>query len=180
MAVNIVIFIAALINQNKIVDNLGLAPVLFTHKPWTIVTNMFVQVEFWHLFGNMIALFFFGRIIYQMVGTGRILLLYFIGGIVGNIIYILFGPDYSVAIGASGAIYALAGALVVIVPRLPVRLYFVIPIPLWVFVIIFLGLLSVPPFTSATIAWQAHLGGLAVGLIAGYFFRKRIRLNFYR
>ena len=174
--INFIIFIAALIDKVKIVGNLGLSPSLFTEKPWTIITNMFVHAEFWHIFGNMITLFFFGRVIYQLVGSGRFLLVYFGGGILGNLLYIWLGAPLSIAIGASGAVYALAGALVVMMPKLPVRLYFLIPVPLWAVVLIFFVLWSFIP----GVAWQAHLGGMAVGLIAGLFFRKTMRYIYYR
>ena len=155
---------------------LGLIPYYFTSRPWTILTSMFVHSGFGHIFGNMITLYFFGSFLNRLVGNGRFLLIYFIGGIAGNALYLLLGQSLSIVVGASGAVYAIAGALVVMMPKLPVRLYFIIPVPLWVVVLVFFVLWSFIP----GVAWQAHLGGLAVGLIAGYFLRRKIRLNFYR
>ncbi len=87
----------------------------------------------------------------------------------------LLGPENSVAIGASGAIFAIAGTLTIMRPRLPIVLFPIpIPMPLWVAVIggfVILTLLSL----GLNIAWEAHLGGLLVGLIAGYIFRRRAR-----
>jgi len=178
IAINFVFYIATLINSSLIV-NLGLVPLLFLERPWTIITSMFVHGGFWHLFGNMITLFFFGRAVYQLVGQNRFLLVYFIGGIVGNLLYVLLGEPLSIAIGASGAVYTIAGALVVMMPRLQVRLYFIIPMPLWVVILLFFVIWSIPGFIP-NIAWQAHLGGLIVGLIAGYFFRKKMRYYYVR
>ncbi|OGO00851.1 MAG: hypothetical protein A2Y58_05410 [Chloroflexi bacterium RBG_13_51_52] len=175
--INFMIFIAALIDKVKIISNLGLSPSLFTEKPWTIITNMFVHAEFWHIFGNMITLFFFGRVIYQLLGSGRFLLLYFGGGILGNLLYIWLGTPLSIAIGASGAVYALAGALVVMMPTMRVAIWGIMP--LWVVVLLFFGVWSIPNFIPG-VAWQAHLGGLAAGLIAGFFFRKTMRYIYYR
>ena len=76
-------------------------------------------------------------------------------------------------VGASGAVYAVAGALVVMMPNMRVSLYGIIPMPLWVFAVIFLGLLSIPPFAATNVAWQAHMGGLAAGLVSGYILRRR-------
>jgi membrane associated rhomboid family serine protease len=160
-----------LITSDRFTYYLGLIPYYFTNRPWTIVTNMFIHAGFWHLFGNMITLYFFGTFICRLVGNGRFLLVYFVGGVVGNALYLLLGQSLSLAIGASGAVYAIAGALVVMTPKLPVRLYFVIPVPLWVVVLIFFVLWSFIP----GVAWQAHVGGLAAGLIAGFFFRRRTR-----
>jgi membrane associated rhomboid family serine protease len=158
---------------------LGLIPYYFTSRPWTLLTAMFIHGGFWHIFGNMITLFFFGSFLNRLIGSGRFLLVYFLGGIFGNVLCVLLGQDLSLFIGASGAIYAIAGALVVMMPRLQVRLYFLIPVPLWVVVIVFFGIWSIPGLFS-NIAWQAHLGGLVVGLIAGYFLRRKIRYDFYR
>jgi membrane associated rhomboid family serine protease len=177
--VNLIIFIAALIDKVKIVGNLGLSPSLFTEQPWTVLTAMFVHAEFWHFFGNMITLFFFGRVLYQLVGTGRFLLVYFIGGIVGNLLYVWLGEPFSIAIGASGAIYAVAGALVVMMPTMRVAIWGILPMPLWAVVLLFFVLWSIPNFIPG-IAWQAHLGGIVIGLAAGYYFRRTLRYLYIR
>ena len=176
IAANLVLYIATIINRD-IIYYLGLIPVEFTSHPWTIVTNMFIHATFWHLFGNMLVLFFFGRALTMLVGANKFLLVYFVGGIVGNILYLLLGEPLSIAIGASGAVYAIAGALVVMRPNTRVLLYFFIPMPLWLVVLVFFGIWSIPGFITG-IAWQAHLGGLITGLVAGYFFRRGER--YYR
>jgi len=113
-----------------------------------------------------------------LVGYKKFLWVYFGGGIVGNILFLLLGDSYSIAVGASGAVYAVAGVLVVMMPNLRVYLYFILPMPLWIVVLIFFVLWSFIP--GLNIAWQAHIGGLLVGLIAGYFFRKSGRYYYYR
>lgn len=183
--INLIVYLIARVKTNDAIVNMGLSPSLFTEKPWTILTNMFVHVDFLHIFGNMITLFFFGRVIYQIVGSGKFLLLYFIGGIVGNLLYLWLGSSASFAIGASGAVYALAGALVVMMPTMKVAIWGIIPMPLWVAILLFFVLWSIPGVFSdiagiSKVAWQAHLGGLAAGLIAGYFFRKKMRYIYYR
>ena len=123
----------------------------------------------------MISLFFLGRFLLQLVGEERFLLVYFLGGIVGNILFILLAPPFAVGVGASGAVFALGGALAVIAPKLKVFIIPIpVPIPLWVAILIFLLISFVPG-----IAWQAHLGGLLLGLGAGYYFRKK-RIYFHR
>jgi membrane associated rhomboid family serine protease len=190
---NLILFVAVLVSPNQLFPYgsgqvisdrftyyLGLIPHYFPSHPWTIVTAMFIHAGFWHIFGNMLTLFFFGSFLYRLIGGVKFLLVYFIGGIVGNALCLLLGNDLSLFIGASGAIYAIAGAMVVMVPKLPVRLYFLIPVPLWLVVLVFYGLWSIPGVGGSNIAWQAHLGGLVVGLIAGFLLRKRIRLDLYR
>jgi len=175
IALNLLLFIATLINGN-IILLLGLQPISFLARPWTIVTNLFIHSGVWHIFANMITLYFFGSFLSRLIGTPKFLLVYFIGGIVGNIFFILLPPSpLSIAIGASGAVFALGGVLAVLMPKLRVFVFPIpAPIPLWIAVIggfILLTVLS--PFLN--IAWQAHLGGLVSGLAAGYIFRRRIR-----
>ena len=119
---------------------------------------------------------FFGKYLRSLVGSRKFLLVYFIGGILGGILYILLAPPLSIAIGASGAVFALGGALAVMRPKLRVLVFPVpVPMPLWAAVIGGFVIISFLP----NVAWQAHLGGLASGVIAGYFFRRKERLVSY-
>jgi len=173
IGINLLMFIATSINQD-LIWFLGLQPAGFLSSPWTIVTNLFVHANIWHILANMITLFFFGGFLCRLVGTKNFLITYFVGGIVGNILYILLGTPTSVVIGASGAVYAVAGALVVMVPNLRILLYFVVPMPLWVVILVFFVLWSFIP----GVAWQSHLGGIIFGLAMGFFFRRRLRYFF--
>jgi len=132
---------------------------------------MLVHANFSHIFFNMLTLYFFGTFCLQLIDNKWFLIVYFIGGIFGNILFLLIGPVYSAVVGASGAIYAIGGVLVMMRPTLRVYPYFLVPIPLWVVIIIGFLLTAL----SGGVAWQAHLGGLIVGLIAGFFFRQRER-----
>ena len=171
---NLILFIATAINSN-LIFLLGLSPAGLIERPWTIMTNLFVHGSIWHIFANMFTLFFFGRFLYLLIGGRRFLLVYFIGGLLGNIFYLLLAPPLSIGIGASGAVFALGGALAVMRPRVKVIIFPIpAPLPLWVAVIGGFLVISFLPH----IAWQAHLGGLVFGLIMGYFFRKRERYFF--
>jgi membrane associated rhomboid family serine protease len=174
IGINFLLFIVTIINGN-VLYYLGLIPVEFTRHPWTIITNMFVHAGIGHILANMITLFFFGRALTTLVGENKFLLVYFVGGVVGNILYLLLAEPLSIAVGASGAVYAVAGAMVMMRPNLRVLLYFIVPMPLWVVVLIFFVVFSFIP----GVAWQAHLGGLVVGLVAGYFFRRREGRYYY-
>lgn len=168
--------IATLVNRD-LIYLLGLSQASFPDQPWAIISNLFVHAGLWHLIVNMIALYFFGSFLGRLVGEGKLLLVYFGGGILGNILYLLLGSPFIPAVGASGAIFALGGALAMLRPKLPVLVFPIpAPIPLWIAVIGSFVILTFIP----SIAWQAHLGGLIVGLIAGYFFRRRERRGYYR
>jgi len=173
--INFLLFIATVINPELIISVLGLQPAGFTARPWTIVTSLFVHGGFWHIFANMLTLYFFGNYLSRLIGENKLLIVYFGGGILGSILFILLAPPFSIAVGASGAIFALGGALAVMRPKLPVLIFPIpVPLPLWIAVIGGFIILSFLPF----IAWQAHLGGIVLGLIAGYFFKKRERYFF--
>ena len=175
IALNVVIFVVSLVRP-EIIYFLGLTPALLPQQPWTIISNMFVHGSPWHILFNMLALYFLGSFFIRAVGEKSFLAVFFLGGLAGNILFIILAYPFSTGIGASGGIFALAGALAVIVPRVPVFIFFIpIPMPLWIAVIILL-LLS---FLFSGIAWQAHIGGLLLGLVAGLIFRRRRRIYYF-
>ena len=162
--------------NNEIVRFLGLAPVLLSQQPWTIITAIFVHGGFAHIIFNMISLYFLGSFFLRAAGERSFLAVFLLGGLAGNALYILLAPPNVIGIGASGAIFAIGGALAVLVPRVPVFIFFIpVPMPLWVAITIFF-LLS---FFFSGIAWQAHLGGLLLGLVAGIIFRRRRRIYYF-
>ena len=174
---------AARMMGHNLVPLLGLSTVSFLSQPWTIVTNLFVHGNIWHLIFNMLTLYFFGTFLIRLVGIRDFLIIYFGGGILGNIFFMFFAilrdsifmdPRflYAIVIGASGAIFALGGTLALLTPKLRVYIFPIpVPMPLWVAVLIGFAILSFMP----GIAWQGHLGGLVFGLIAGLMLRRRIR-----
>jgi membrane associated rhomboid family serine protease len=165
------------LNYN-IVELFGLQTATFIQQPWTIVTNLFVHGSIWHLLFNMLTLYFFGTFLLRLVSIRTFLIIYFLGGIVGNIFFMLsaffwfLASPFSIVIGASGAIFALGGTLTVLMPRLRVFVFPIpVPMPLWVAVI---GGFVILSFIGG-VAWQGHLGGLVLGLLAGFVLRNRVR-----
>jgi membrane associated rhomboid family serine protease len=174
IALNVLIFIVTLIRP-EIVYLLGLKPSLLSERPWTIISSMFVHGNFLHILFNMISMYFLGSFFIRAAGERSFLAVFFLGGLAGNILFALMANPLSTGIGASGAVFALGGALAVMVPRVPVFIFFIpIPVPLWVAIIIFFLLSFLP-----SIAWQAHLGGLLLGVIAGLIFRRRRRVYYF-
>ena len=174
IGLNLLLFIVTIIVPRLILF-LGLMPADILARPWTIVTSLFLHGGFWHILANMITLYFFGRYLCALIGEKKFLIVYFIGGILGNILFILLAPPLSIVVGASGAVFALGGTLTVMRPKLRVFIFPIpAPLPLWVAIIGGFLILSLFP----SVAWQAHLGGLVFGLTIGYFFRKRERLFF--
>ncbi len=173
--VNILMFLVTLIRP-ELRFPLGLSRLFFPDRPWTLLTSMFVHVSFWHIFANMLTLYFFGRYVNMLVGEGKFLVVYFLGGFLGGVFYLLMASPFSIAIGASGAIFAVAGVLTVLSPKSKVFIIPIpVPIPLWVAVIGGFLILSFMPL----VAWQAHLGGLVFGLAIAYFFFRRRQRYFF-
>ncbi len=175
IGLNFILFIVTLINQD-VFSLLWFRPLTFLSRPWTILTSLFIHAGFWHIIANMFTLYFFGRQLARLVGRNSFLAVYFVGGIVGNILFMLLASPFIPLVGASGAVFALGGALAVMRPGLKVLVFPIpVPLPLWGAIIGIFVVLSFVP----SIAWQAHLGGLIVGLIAGYFFRMRERRLYF-
>jgi len=180
IALNVVIFVITLLRPETIYF-LGLTPALLSQQPWTIISSMFVHGSVWHIIVNMICLYFLGSFMLRAVGERSFLAVFFLGGLAGNILFVLLANPLSTGVGASGAIFALAGALVVMVPRVPVFIFFIpVPMPLWVAILIFFFILIIlPMLIHVRIAWQAHLGGLLLGLAAGLIFKRRRRIYYF-
>ncbi len=169
IGLNFLFFIATIIVP-ALIAYLGLMPAGAAARPWTILTSMFLHNSMGHILANMFTLYFFGSYICALIGGKRFLIVYFVGGIAGGILYILLAPRLSIAVGASGAVFALGGMLTVMRPKLRVYVFpLPVALPIWVSVIGGFFIISFFP----RVAWQAHLGGLVFGLAAGYFFRRR-------
>lgn len=172
---NVVLFIVTLANPQVII-NFGLIPIDVAARPWTVFTSLFLHGGLGHILGNMITLYFFGKNLQLLVGSRNFLIVYFAGGLLGSLLYVLLAAPVSIAIGASGAVFAVGGALSMMRPKMRVIIFPVpVPVPLWGAVIGGFVILSFLP----NVAWQGHLGGLAFGLGMGYYFRKLERRRVY-
>ena len=176
IVVNLIMFLVRVINPDFAI-HLGLYPPEFWDRPWTLITCMFIHANIWHILANMITLYFFGSYLNRLLGTLKFLIVYFSGGILGSLVFLLLPPsEPSIAVGASGAIFALGGVLAVMRPKLRVIIFPIpVPLPLWIAII---GIFAVFSFLP-NVAWQAHSGGLALGLVAGYILRRRERYSYY-
>ncbi len=149
----------------------------------TLLTAMFLHAGILHLAGNMLYLWIFGNNIEEIMGHARFLLFYLLCGLVASLVQIAATPaSRTPMLGASGAIAGVLGAYMVLFPAARVQtLVFVfifarvVPIP----AIIVLGfwfllqLVSAGQIASGGIAWFAHIGGFAAGLLLIVPFRRR-------
>ena len=136
---------------------------------------MFTHLYLWHLIANMLSLFFLGTFLEKIVGTKRFLWIYFISGIMGSVCYIIFSNPGIPAVGASGAIFGIAGMLAVLTPKMPVYIMFIpIAMPMWfgvILIMLVLWLLTIS--VGLPIGNTAHFGGLIVGLTYAAYLRHK-------
>ncbi|MBX2797117.1 MAG: rhomboid family intramembrane serine protease [Myxococcales bacterium] len=152
-------------------------PVVDDLRLWTLVTSAFSHIRPWHLIFNMIGLYVFGRAVGQAKGTRVLLQLYLVGGIVaslGHVLYAMASGDPTPALGASGAVMALAVMYGLMFPNRVLLVNFFIPVPAGVAVGLFIvmdlvGLISL----GSPIAHAAHLGGAAYGFAYWYLYERR-------
>lgn len=127
-----------------------------------LLTSVFLHVEWWHIIGNMIGLWVIGGPLEAALGRSRYLAVYLLSGLGGSaLVYLLTAPN-TPTLGASGAVFGLLGATVVLARRLRYEMR-----PVIVMVVLMLVLTFVPLGGSINVSWQAHVGGLVTGALVG-------------
>ncbi|MCD8022481.1 MAG: rhomboid family intramembrane serine protease [Lachnospiraceae bacterium] len=152
----------------------GYAPYILQYgEYYRLVTSMFLHFGIQHLFNNMLVLIFLGDEVEKLAGKVRFLLIYFVGGIVGNIVsvvYDLYTGSYAVSAGASGAIFSVIGALLAVVLLNRGR------IPEYTKKRMFLmaGLSVLQGLTASGVDNCAHIGGLICGFLLAMLFHRKL------
>ena len=129
------------------------------YAPWQLVTAMFAHGSLEHLVMNMVSLWWLGTLLERMQGTVRFAIVYFVSGIVGNLVFALFSDGY--AVGASGAIFGMLGAVAVLLYKhreSPVAKAMLQGL------LVMIALNVVNSFMPG-IALEAHFGGLIAGAL---------------
>ena len=127
---------------------------------WRLVGAMFLHGSIFHLLFNMLALYWLGTIIEQALGTPRFLLVYFVSGLAGSAGALWFSTAFDVTVGASGAIFGLIGALLILEYLATGSLMG----QAMVLILVNLAL----TFAVPGISIGGHIGGLAGGVAATY------------
>ena len=136
-------------------------PLVDAGEWWRLLTAMFLHGGVLHLLFNMYALWLFGPVLERRFGSPSYAALYIAGGLGGGMLYQLIGSD-AAAVGASGAIFGLLGALLAASYRQRhTRAGAAVFGQLGVLLAINLAL----PLFMPDIAWQAHVGGLISGIL---------------
>jgi len=144
----------------------------------SIITSLFIHVDFWHIFGNMFYLFIFGDNVEDQFGHLKFLFFYVVFGILGGLahstIAVLFGGGDQLipAVGASGAVAGILGAYIIFYPQ--ARIVSLVPsyffvrlarIPAYIFIGFWFIFQILYSGGSSSVAYVAHIGGFAGGLI---------------
>ncbi len=195
VAINILMFIATLINENFMIGNFAMFyPASPWFKPWQVLTHMFMHGGIWHIFFNMYTLLMFGIVLERRLGSGKFLIFYFVTGLGAVALhtgvqwleaqYFMNAGDFEAytsilrtpTLGASGAIYGVLIGYAMCYPDSRLTLLFP-PVTLtakW-FVIIFA---VIELFTGISgihdgVAHFAHLGGMLFGWLLIRWWRKK-------
>ncbi|MCA9237711.1 MAG: rhomboid family intramembrane serine protease [Planctomycetales bacterium] len=151
----------------------------------TLLTSLFLHGGFMHLAGNMLFLWIFGDNVEHRFGSLRFLGFYLASGVAASLAQIALDPgSYIPTLGASGAISGVLGAYLVLYPHNRVHailFVFVVSLPayavigMWAVTQVINGYGAM--FVSQQmggVAYAAHIGGFAAGLMAGWFVRRRL------
>jgi len=146
-------------------------------KPWTLITHMFLHIGVWHIVWNMILLYWFGRIVGDLIGDNKILPIYIYGGLVGALIFIVYfnligEGTLGYAHGASAAVMAMVMVAALVAPDYNIRLILLgdIKIKYIALAMIILDLAGTAG-DSNTGGHFAHLGGVFFGWYFVYAMR---------
>ena len=199
--INVIIFLASLVNENFMIGTFALFyPTSMYFHWWQVITHMFMHGGFWHIFFNMYTLMIFGGVVERIIGSKKFLFFYFICGL--GAVALHLGVEYlqmqaymegaalgnsaaiqnialiknTPTVGASGAIYGVLMGYAMLFPESRMTLLFP-PVTLsakWM-VVIFAAIELFTGVTgiSAGIAHFAHLGGMLIGWLMILSWRKR-------
>lgn len=165
MAANAAIFLATWLLPS-LLPYLAFHPSRIITMPWGVVTYMFVHGGFWHLFFNLLALFFFGPPLEDRWGSKEFIKYYLICGLGGAALSFVFAFNSSV-VGASAAVYGVMLAFAMLWPDLPIYIWGIFPVKAKWLVIGLAALSFFSAFGGSAdgTAHFAHLGGFAAGFL---------------
>lgn len=141
----------------------------FIYQPWSLFTYGFIDQGFWMLFSNMVWLWIFGSTIEDLTGINRVFPLFWVGTIVGGIVYLTLNtfldlPSFNYG-GTIGGVAAVAAGAITYKPKYPIYYLFGKPVPLYAFGIIFFVLTIIFRLSN----WPALIF-FASGAAVGYMY----------
>jgi len=137
-------------------------------RPWILVTHIFLHGSFTHILYNMYGLLLFGPFLEDRIGARRFFLFYILAGIFAGFLSSFF---YAKSLGASGALMAVIGALVILMPGLRLLFFYVIPTPLWMAGLLYALIDAAGVLFPSGVGNIAHLAGMGAGLLYGIYLK---------
>lgn len=154
----------------------------FIYKFWTLFLYMFTHVGLWHLFFNMVFLYFFSQIFFTIMGQKKLLYIYVMSGIFGGALVLILGLIFeksfsnTALIGASAAVFGVGGVMAVYSPRYKVTLFNTIELQYVYFYLLLFAVSTVIDLSINTGGKISHIGGAFFGLAYGYYLKRGIDL----
>ncbi|MFQ3212821.1 MAG: membrane associated rhomboid family serine protease [Marivirga sp.] len=145
----------------------------FIYRPWTLITYAFSHAGFMHILFNMLALYWFGMLISEYLGSAKVVNLYVLGAIAGGVVFLL-GYNLVPAlaergaggmVGASAAVYAVAAAAATLLPDYRFNLVFIGPVKIKYIVAVYILTSILGSAGSNAGGNLAHLGGAGIGFL---------------
>jgi membrane associated rhomboid family serine protease len=188
IAVNVVVFLLELLGGDQFIYTWSFVPLRFLQNPSgefiTLFTSMFMHAGWLHLGGNMLYLLIFGDNVEDRFGHIKFIVFYLLAGLVAGFAQMMVAPNSDIPnLGASGAIAGVLAAYLLLFPKGRVRVLLVrwivympalIVIGAWILLQLVSGIGSISSTAdTGGVAYMAHIGGFAAGLILTLFFRGR-------
>lgn len=177
--------------------NYGMIPVVVRDVvegplPWlpdhiTLFSYMFLHGDLFHLLSNMLFLWVFGDNVEDALGHVKYFVFYILCGVLAGLAHLFFFPDsYGPLIGASGAVAGVMGAYLVLYPKVRVFVLnklvvlFPVALPAWIILTIWIiaQFVYLALGSEESVAWWAHIGGVAAGAALVFLFRRRGQAGF--
>jgi membrane associated rhomboid family serine protease len=163
---NIVVFIlTSALGPRLVFDWFAFQPRSIIWRPWGVITYMFLHAGLWHLFFNMLVLFFFGPPLEERWGSREFIKFYMLCGFGGVALSFLLLPNS--VVGASAAVYGIMLAFAMAWPNAPIYLMGLVPVKAkwlvaFLFAVSFIGAMG---GSADGVAHAAHLGGFIAALV---------------
>jgi membrane associated rhomboid family serine protease len=150
------IFAVETLTGNDFSFKYGLAgyPITEWGQYYRFISAIFLHGGVIHILFNMLILWQLGSVLEPALGKARFALLYFVAGLGGGLASFMFNDPMVISVGASGAIFGLMGAYVVLARRVNINQQQVVSL---------IAINLIIGFVLPGIDWHAHLGGLAAG-----------------
>jgi len=191
-----IIFFPIFLFREDIIQYIALRPDLFfSGYVWTLLTSMFMHGSIFHILVNMFVLFSLGGLCEKIIGRKRFLWFYLLSGLIAGLIFVflafylgsanpespayrIFASPETFAVGASGAIFAIAGLFMILTPKLRFSILFFpfFSLPAYIMIpLVLFGTWIVSYYAQFGIGNTAHFGGFLAGVIYGLYLRQKYK-----